>query len=177
MNVRQSIYVVDDEVAIASTLAAILVENGYSAKCFTSPFEALELARSEPPQVLFSTRNAVSSCFRRSIYPSSKLKSTGFPCPGSLSFVNRWLFVLFSTRFERYCRKASLSSGIHFFTDHGSQRQAQWCCDEAHTVSTPAVLREHECTSWPLHYCAWGLPGVSIFPAWGSSATGGFTSG
>jgi DNA-binding NtrC family response regulator len=54
MNVRQSIYVVDDEVAIASTLAAILVENGYSAKCFTSPFEALELARSEPPQVLIS---------------------------------------------------------------------------------------------------------------------------
>jgi DNA-binding NtrC family response regulator len=54
MNVQQSIYVVDDEVAIASTLAAILVENGYSAKCFTSPFEALELARSEPPQVLIS---------------------------------------------------------------------------------------------------------------------------
>jgi FixJ family two-component response regulator len=38
MNVRKSIYVVDDEVAIASTLAAILVESGYSAKYFTSPF-------------------------------------------------------------------------------------------------------------------------------------------
>jgi FixJ family two-component response regulator len=54
MNVRQPIYVVDDEVAIASTLTAILVEKGYSAKCFTSPLEALELARSEPPHVLIS---------------------------------------------------------------------------------------------------------------------------
>jgi DNA-binding NtrC family response regulator len=54
MNIQQPIYVVDDEVAIASSLAAILVEKGYSAKCFTSPFEALELARSEPPQVLIS---------------------------------------------------------------------------------------------------------------------------
>jgi FixJ family two-component response regulator len=54
MNVRQPIYVVDDEVAIASSLAAILVEKGYSAKCFTSPFEALELARSQPPHVLIS---------------------------------------------------------------------------------------------------------------------------
>ena len=54
MNVQQSIYVVDDEVAIASTLAAILVESGYSAKYFTSPFEALDVARSEPPQVLIS---------------------------------------------------------------------------------------------------------------------------
>jgi FixJ family two-component response regulator len=54
MNVRKSIYVVDDEVAIASTLAAILVESGYSAKYFTSPFEVLDVARSEPPQVLIS---------------------------------------------------------------------------------------------------------------------------
>jgi DNA-binding NtrC family response regulator len=54
MNVQQSIYVVDDEVAIASTLAAILVESGYSAKYFTSPFKALDVARSEPPQVLIS---------------------------------------------------------------------------------------------------------------------------
>ena len=54
MNVRHSIYVVDDEVAIASTLTAILVESGYSAKYFTSPFEALDVARSEPPQVLIS---------------------------------------------------------------------------------------------------------------------------
>jgi FixJ family two-component response regulator len=54
MNVRQSIYVVDDEVAIASSLAAILDESGYTAKYFTSPLEALDVARSEPPQVLIS---------------------------------------------------------------------------------------------------------------------------
>jgi CheY-like chemotaxis protein len=45
---RQSVsstFIVDDEHVIASTLAAILRKNGFSAKFFTSPLEALAAAR------------------------------------------------------------------------------------------------------------------------------------
>jgi len=48
------IFVVDDEPVIASTLAAILQMNGFSARFFTSPQEALTTARSTSPDLLIS---------------------------------------------------------------------------------------------------------------------------
>ena len=48
------IFVVDDEHVIASTLAAILNMNGYSARCFTRPLEALIAAPSDTPDLLIS---------------------------------------------------------------------------------------------------------------------------
>jgi CheY-like chemotaxis protein len=48
------IFVVDDEHVIASTLATILQMNGFSAKFFTSPLEALAAARSKAPDLLVS---------------------------------------------------------------------------------------------------------------------------
>jgi CheY-like chemotaxis protein len=48
------IFVVDDEHVIASTLAAILNLNGYSAKFFTRPLEALAAAQSDIPDLLIS---------------------------------------------------------------------------------------------------------------------------
>jgi len=48
------IFVVDDEPVIASSLAAILQMNGFSAKFFTCPLEALAAARSESPDLVIS---------------------------------------------------------------------------------------------------------------------------
>jgi CheY-like chemotaxis protein len=48
------IFVVDDEAVIASTLVAILQRNGFSAKFFTCPREALNAARSQAPDLLIS---------------------------------------------------------------------------------------------------------------------------
>jgi DNA-binding NtrC family response regulator len=48
------VFVVDDEHVIASTLAAILKLHGYSATSFTSPLEALAVARSKAPDLLVS---------------------------------------------------------------------------------------------------------------------------
>jgi CheY-like chemotaxis protein len=48
------IFVVDDEPVIASSLAAILRTNGFSARFFTSPLEALAAARSESPDLVIS---------------------------------------------------------------------------------------------------------------------------
>lgn len=48
------IFVVDDEPVIASTLAAILQMNGFSARFFTSPLEALTAARIKAPDLLIS---------------------------------------------------------------------------------------------------------------------------
>jgi CheY-like chemotaxis protein len=48
------VFVVDDELVIASTLAAILQLHGYSATFFTSPLAALAAARSEAPDLLIS---------------------------------------------------------------------------------------------------------------------------
>lgn len=48
------IFVVDDEPVIASTLAAILKMNGFSARFFTNPLEALTAARSKAPDLLIS---------------------------------------------------------------------------------------------------------------------------
>jgi CheY-like chemotaxis protein len=48
------VFVVDDEHVIASTLAQILNQHGYSATFFTSPREALAAARSKEPHLLIS---------------------------------------------------------------------------------------------------------------------------
>jgi DNA-binding NtrC family response regulator len=48
------IFVVDDEPVIASTLAAILQMNGFSARFFNSPLEALNAARTKAPDLLIS---------------------------------------------------------------------------------------------------------------------------
>jgi CheY-like chemotaxis protein len=48
------IFVVDDEPVIASSLASILRMNGFSARFFTSPLEALAAARSESPDLVIS---------------------------------------------------------------------------------------------------------------------------
>ena len=48
------IFVVDDEHVIASTLAVIFNINGYSARCFTEPLEALAAAQSDIPDLLIS---------------------------------------------------------------------------------------------------------------------------
>jgi DNA-binding NtrC family response regulator len=48
------IFVVDDEKAIAETLAAILARSGFTVTSFTNPREALEKARRLPPSLLLS---------------------------------------------------------------------------------------------------------------------------
>jgi CheY-like chemotaxis protein len=52
--VSTRVYVVDDEHVIASTLAAILRMHGFDCRSFVNPLEALEVARSEPPDLLIS---------------------------------------------------------------------------------------------------------------------------
>ena len=49
-----NVFVVDDEHVIASTLAAILQMNGFSAKFFTCPLEALTAARLKAPDLIIS---------------------------------------------------------------------------------------------------------------------------
>jgi CheY-like chemotaxis protein len=51
---RFRIFVVDDEVIIASTLATILQRNGLDAVSFTDPLEALSAARANPPDLLIT---------------------------------------------------------------------------------------------------------------------------
>ena len=46
------ILVVDDEPLIASSLAAILQMNGFSARFFTCPLQSLAAARSESPDLV-----------------------------------------------------------------------------------------------------------------------------
>jgi DNA-binding NtrC family response regulator len=48
------IFVVDDEPVIASTLVAILQMNGFSAKFFTCPLDAMAAARLKAPDLLIS---------------------------------------------------------------------------------------------------------------------------
>jgi CheY-like chemotaxis protein len=48
------VFIIDDEPVIASSLAAILQTNGYSARFFTCPLEALAAARSESPDLVIS---------------------------------------------------------------------------------------------------------------------------
>ena len=47
-------FVVDDEQVIASSLAAILKLQGFEARFFVNPFEALEAFESTPPDLLIS---------------------------------------------------------------------------------------------------------------------------
>ena len=54
MSPGSRIFVVDNEPVIASSLAAILRMNGFSARFFTSPLEALAAARSESPDLVVS---------------------------------------------------------------------------------------------------------------------------
>jgi DNA-binding NtrC family response regulator len=49
-----SVFVVDDEPVIASTLAAVLRMHGYSTKFFTSPLAALAAAKARSPDLLIS---------------------------------------------------------------------------------------------------------------------------
>ena len=51
------LFVVDDDPAIAATLVTILQMNGYSARFFTRPTEALAAARQDSPDVLISDVN------------------------------------------------------------------------------------------------------------------------
>jgi FixJ family two-component response regulator len=48
------VFVVDDEHVIASTLAAILNMNGFSAEYFTRPLEALAASQSDIPDLLIA---------------------------------------------------------------------------------------------------------------------------
>ena len=48
------VFVVDDEKVIASTLAAILQMNGFAAKFFVHPLEALEAVKNENPDLVIS---------------------------------------------------------------------------------------------------------------------------
>jgi len=48
------VFVVDDEPAIAQTAALILCGNGFEARAFTDPLTALNAARIEAPNILFS---------------------------------------------------------------------------------------------------------------------------
>jgi CheY-like chemotaxis protein len=56
-NPTPRLFVVDDEPNIAATLVTILRMNGYSARFFTRPTEALAAARQDSPDVLISDVN------------------------------------------------------------------------------------------------------------------------
>jgi CheY-like chemotaxis protein len=53
-NAVPHVFIVDNEHVIASSIAAILKLNGYTATFFTSPLEALAAARSIAPDLLIS---------------------------------------------------------------------------------------------------------------------------
>jgi CheY-like chemotaxis protein len=50
----RTVFVVDDEPIIASTLAAILNQSGFQATAFTNPETALEAAKSVKPSLLIT---------------------------------------------------------------------------------------------------------------------------
>jgi CheY-like chemotaxis protein len=54
---RPCVFVVDDEHLIALTIAAILRSEGFDAKCFCAPLEALQAARLDTPDLLISDVN------------------------------------------------------------------------------------------------------------------------
>jgi CheY-like chemotaxis protein len=74
-----SVFVVDDQPVIASTLAAILQMHGFSAKFFTSPLEALTAARAKSPDLLISDVEMPDLCGidlaiqMKAQYPSCKI--------------------------------------------------------------------------------------------------------
>lgn len=51
---ERKVFVVDDELLIADSVAEILIRNGYAAKAFYDADEAIECARTECPDVLVS---------------------------------------------------------------------------------------------------------------------------
>jgi CheY-like chemotaxis protein len=73
------VFVVDDEPVIASSLAAILRMNGFSAKFFSCPLEALAAARLTAPDLLIS--DVAMPCISgidlaiqmRALYPTCKV--------------------------------------------------------------------------------------------------------
>jgi DNA-binding response OmpR family regulator len=48
------VFVVDDEMVIASTLELILMSQGFDARCFADPIAALKAAQSESPDLLLT---------------------------------------------------------------------------------------------------------------------------
>jgi CheY-like chemotaxis protein len=48
------VFVVDDEVVIAMSLAQVLKKSGFRALSFTNPLEAFEAMRTNPPDLLIS---------------------------------------------------------------------------------------------------------------------------
>jgi FixJ family two-component response regulator len=53
-NPPQTVFVVDDEPVIASTLAAILNGSGFKATAFTDPIDAIKAAEREGPALLIT---------------------------------------------------------------------------------------------------------------------------
>jgi CheY-like chemotaxis protein len=53
-NSSPAVFLVDDQPVVASTLAAILKLDGYSATCFTCALKALAAVRLQPPDLLIS---------------------------------------------------------------------------------------------------------------------------
>ena len=51
---KERVFVVDDEVVIAQTIAIILSRSGFDAIAFTNPLEALTFARNESPDLVIS---------------------------------------------------------------------------------------------------------------------------
>jgi DNA-binding NtrC family response regulator len=78
-NAPVTVFAVDDEPVIASTLAAILNMSGFRATAFMSPREALEAAKSNTPSLLISDvampeMNGIDLAIEvKSLYPSCKV--------------------------------------------------------------------------------------------------------
>jgi DNA-binding NtrC family response regulator len=78
-NPPQTVFVVDDEPVIASTLAAILNASGFQATAFTSPEDAIKAAEREGPSLLISDvvmpgMNGVDLAIHlRSLFPKCKV--------------------------------------------------------------------------------------------------------
>jgi CheY-like chemotaxis protein len=74
-----SVLVVDDERVIASTMATILEMNGYRARYFTTPLEALQEAHRDDPDILISdvmmpNMNGIDLAIRvTNLYPACKV--------------------------------------------------------------------------------------------------------
>jgi CheY-like chemotaxis protein len=51
---QPKVFVVDDEHVIASTLAIILRQSGFEATAFTNPLEAINVGRTQSPDLLIS---------------------------------------------------------------------------------------------------------------------------
>jgi CheY-like chemotaxis protein len=69
------ILVVDDQPVIASSLAAILRMNGFSARFFAGPLEALAAARSESPGA--RTQGHDFRLLQKPVFPSEFLSEIG----------------------------------------------------------------------------------------------------